>query len=63
MMHIAFSCDGTRNDMDCRGALHTRTANEDEAVAEAYRKGWWMSASEDGVTWLCHSSGHNEVKG
>jgi hypothetical protein len=55
--NLTVTCDGTRPNGPCRGALNTRSTSKGDAVAEAVRAGWRLPfAGPD----LCPSGGHLE---
>lgn len=61
-LHLTFNCDGTRNDMSCRGTLHTRDHDISAAYKEATKQGWTRRYLNGKGMWLCPSGNHNEVK-
>lgn len=67
-VHVVYSCDGRRSGQPCRGALHTRTADQDDAHQEAAAAGWrdrlvvvpGSEPSRYRVDVRCPSPGHDE---
>lgn len=59
-LHLVFGCDGTRNGMACRGALHTRDHDSTAAYKEANKAGWRKRYISGKGVWLCPSPGHEE---
>lgn len=55
---ISVSCDGHRHGQPCRGTLHTRETDLDDAEREALTAGWRVAV--DGWADLCPSGGHDE---
>jgi hypothetical protein len=61
-LHLVFGCDGTRNEMACRGAFHTRDHDAVNAYKEANKAGWRKRYISGKGLWICPSGGHNEDK-